>query len=377
MNTTLPINIGNKIRQQIVELIIEQTKNKLPNFLQLSALGARVCYSSQKFDELVTDKRLNELDVMIEYLSRLIQMQHFSVFEHSVLKVNLNKIVETVMSEFYLRDLIDAIGDDVGYLFDAIGVDIYQKYPVLVKEKELQGFKQLIKAILKLTFPVIYVTSNNALINIRHILEFKLLTFDNNSEMLVDWFKNEYCSRIQNIPMFTENYNISKIELETGANVYVITKHYEENTVIGATYLLEGVSRVLTHQLVRHRLFSSYSQRSHRHTKVNEDEFVIPTLNYVTRKQARQKLQKEFSKVYKHCIDEYNKLTEDGVTINDKQFKVRKEDARFIIPDGVKTTILVTMLGEGLYNFINERTNEHAQWEIREVATKLKILLGI
>jgi thymidylate synthase ThyX len=61
-------------------------------------------------------------------------------------------------------------------------------------------------------------------------------------------------------------------------------------------------------------------------------------------------------------------MVEEGIEHNGELFKVRKEDARFIIPNGSKTTIMVTMLGDGLKNFLHERTHEHAQWEIREVA---------
>ena len=58
----------------------------------------------------------------------------------------------------------------------------------------------------------------------------------------------------------------------------------------------------------------------------------------------------------------YNKLIELGVP---------KEDARFVVGDGQSSNIVVTMNCRALKNFFSERLCTRAQWEIRELASKM------
>ena len=123
------------------------------------------------------------------------------------------------------------------------------------------------------------------------------------------------------------------------------------------TFLIEDVSRVLTHQLVRHRI-ASYSQRSARYTKVNTE-----TCWYVVPDGIKTPEQLE---IYKEIMDQeaqaYEKLIAHGV---------KKEDARYILGDAQKTNIVVTMNCRSLKNFFGERLCTRAQKEIRELATEM------
>lgn len=120
-----------------------------------------------------------------------------------------------------------------------------------------------------------------------------------------------------------------------------------------ATFEITGVSRALTHQLVRHRL-ASYSQQSQRY--VDEKGFGYVTPNSVKDNADALKVFEEFM-----CsADEtYARLKELGVP---------KEDARFVLPNACESTIRVTMNFRELRHFIRLRGEKGAQWEIRELA---------
>ena len=126
------------------------------------------------------------------------------------------------------------------------------------------------------------------------------------------------------------------------------------------TFAIEGVSRSLTHQLVRHRL-ASYSQRSQRYCSESESEFVIPSTIMNNTSAAR-----EYGKLMSRIGETYNQLIAWGIP---------KEDARYILPNACTTRIIVTMNLREYLHFFNERCCTRAQWEIRELAFKmLKIL---
>lgn len=118
------------------------------------------------------------------------------------------------------------------------------------------------------------------------------------------------------------------------------------------TFYIEGVSRVTTHQLVRHRI-ASYSQQSQRYVKI-KDEYVIPE----TIKREEQRLN-VYRDLIERAFDAYEELVKLGVP---------KEDARYLLPQAVESKIIVTMNARELMHFFSLRTCNSAQWEIRELA---------
>lgn len=121
------------------------------------------------------------------------------------------------------------------------------------------------------------------------------------------------------------------------------------------TFYIEGVSRVTTHQLVRHRI-ASYSQQSQRYVRI-KDEYVIPE----TIKKEEQRLN-----VYKNLIERAFEAYEELVRLG-----VPKEDARYLLPQAVESKIIVTMNARELMHFFSLRTCNSAQWEIRELAWRM------
>lgn len=130
------------------------------------------------------------------------------------------------------------------------------------------------------------------------------------------------------------------------------------------TFHIEGISRALSHQLVRHRL-ASYAQRSQRYCSEDGFEYVTP----LTIKNKACALV-EYEKLMTKLSDAYELL---------QSFGVPNEDARMILPNACTTCIEVKMNLRALMNFMNERLCSCAQWEIRNLAWEMRrqILLQI
>lgn len=135
---------------------------------------------------------------------------------------------------------------------------------------------------------------------------------------------------------------------------------------------VEGVSRALTHQLVRHRI-ASYSQQSQRYVVIDKFEFVTPPA-IADLPSANKEYQlamnyamKKYTKVFRLLKDEYLR---NGVKEKDAD-KLAAEDARYLYPNAVCTKIVVTMNLRSLYNFFKHRCCERAQWEIRDLADSM------
>ncbi len=124
------------------------------------------------------------------------------------------------------------------------------------------------------------------------------------------------------------------------------------------TFSISGVSRALTHQLVRHRM-ASYCQQSQRYVKFGEDEIevVIPP-----KIEEDEKSKEIYLKAIQNAKEGYIKLLENGIA---------PEDARFLLPNAATTNIIVTMNARELNHFFSVRACERTQWELREVATEM------
>jgi len=150
---------------------------------------------------------------------------------------------------------------------------------------------------------------------------------------------------------------------------------------VSFTFAVEGVSRVLTHQLVRHRIGCSYSQQSQRYVKLDQFEYVIPP-QIAAIEEARElfvKAMEEDQKVYDKLVEilykqNYDKYIREGQPEKkaaQMAEKVSIEDARYVFPNACETKILFTMSARALLNFFRMRCCERAQWEIRDMATEM------
>ena len=121
------------------------------------------------------------------------------------------------------------------------------------------------------------------------------------------------------------------------------------------TYMLNGVSRALTHQLVRHRI-ASYSQKSQRYVKESQFDYIVPP------SLKGRGMDLFFCQAAKEIQGLYNTMVSHGVAA---------EDARYILPNACTTDIVVTMNFRELRHFFKLRCDKHAQWEIRDVALEM------
>lgn len=119
------------------------------------------------------------------------------------------------------------------------------------------------------------------------------------------------------------------------------------------TFAVGGLSRVCTHQLVRHRL-ASYSQQSQRYVGMGGESCVVPP-KISKEARAMELFEAQLQKAWE-C---YSELVKMGIP---------EEDARFILPHGTETKIVVTMNARELHHFFSIRLCKRAQWEIRELA---------
>lgn len=123
------------------------------------------------------------------------------------------------------------------------------------------------------------------------------------------------------------------------------------------TFGIEGISRVTTHQLVRHRI-ASFSQQSQRYVSHKEDFTSIMPDSIAGNPDARQIFAFMSETVHKA----YAQLVELGIPA---------EDARYILPNATETKIIMTMNARELLHYFALRCCQRAQWEIRQMSVEM------
>ena len=122
------------------------------------------------------------------------------------------------------------------------------------------------------------------------------------------------------------------------------------------TFLVWDISRICSHQLVRHRM-ASYSQQSQRVVKLTRASFITPPS--ILEKEEALRI---YNESLNFAVNAYNELVSMGIP---------KEDARFVLPQAIETKLVVTMNARELLHFFGLRLCKKAQWEIRELALKM------
>ena len=141
--------------------------------------------------------------------------------------------------------------------------------------------------------------------------------------------------------------------------IKAIIKSGHESCIEHATagFIIDGISRVVTHELVRHRIGFSYSQRSQRYVDEQEPSYVIP---------PEIKENEEALTIYKSAMDNawtaYRSLQNLGL---------KNQISRYVLPNACTTKIAVTADFRAWRNFLKLRLSARAQPEIREMANRL------
>ncbi len=348
---------------------LEDFKESIP----YTALGARTCYSGGDLSYLLNDPRVVSKSDRARFLSKLGNYKHFSVFAHSFAYKDLSTLSEETINSHLEPE--------------------YLSLPHDIKAQILA------MKIASLYFKAHYNPENPTVIGIslRHYLE-EMLSID----------EKKYFETFEKMA----EYDVPVQPLGKKENVTLVGLLREYDGY--AVFYIDDVSRVMTHQLVRHTTLN-FSQRSQRYVKEDENRIIIPpsvkesdvtvspedTSNriieivsylkeHIEKAQVKETLKENALKRIKQFIDQFSvkkQLSLEDLFIATDELcdviyefsvytgKVKREDGRFILPHGRKTTIVVSSTLNWIIDFIIKRTDPHAQWEIRNVAYQMKELL--
>lgn len=171
------------------------------------------------------------------------------------------------------------------------------------------------------------------------------------------------------------NQNLTKVRegnTEYLANI-IKSGHGSVLEHMSASFIFVGVSRVFTHELVRHRIGVGISQESLRFVRLEDFEVIIPEALKDEVCIDKEDFE-EASFWLKQCAEEtkiavsraFSSLKIDKI----KSFSLKKKITswvRRILPIGVSTSILWTANMRTLRHVIELRTSIHAEEEIRAV----------
>ncbi len=344
---------------------LEDFKDSIP----FTALGARTCYSSGDLNYLLNDPRVISTPERARFLSKLGNYKHFSVFAHSFAYKDLESLEEEKLDKI--------VGKDFSHLS--------KKHKANLAALKIGATR--FKSHYNPAYPSVIGVS------LRHYLE-----------ELLETSEEEYFKAFEKMA----EYDVPINPLGYKDDVWLIglIKEYDGYAV----FYINNVSRVMTHQLVRHTTLN-YSQRSQRYVKEDENTIIIPdsikdalcsinkdiiqkienTNAILSSEILDAEIKEDIKEKIKKYIQEYkNKDKKDNLETlyllvdnlcqlvydySVYKCKVKREDARFLLPHGRRTTIVVSGTLNWIKDFITKRTDPHAQWEIQKVAKAMKYLL--
>ena len=149
------------------------------------------------------------------------------------------------------------------------------------------------------------------------------------------------------------------------------TGHLSTVEHVSFTFMIEDVSRAFLAQITRHRM-ASFSVQSQRYVRVETDGaqwFVIPP-----EIENDEEANTIYLKAMLRSIADYDALVERLKALGRTEEQAQ-EDARFVLPEGTATRMVVTMNARELLHFFSLRCCNRAQWEIRDVAWQMLSLV--
>jgi thymidylate synthase (FAD) len=141
-------------------------------------------------------------------------------------------------------------------------------------------------------------------------------------------------------------------------------------------FVFAGVSRSLTHELIRHRAGFGYSQLSQRYVDESVAEYVEPDCIA-----ADPELHQIWLDAVAHSHQAYVRLTEKLLATfghepdRTMRRKLARQAARSVLPNATETKIFVTANARALRHFIELRGNRHAEVEIRKLALQVLTIM--
>ncbi len=299
-------------QKELVKLVLDNIKKEyVSDFLSWSYLGARICYSSDHPLSIFQEEKLKNKEKAIQFLLHLKVAGHFSVFAHTPIYVDIQKM--SIDEKFQLAS----------------------------------------------SFFKVWWNEDYAVFNLRHIAE------NLDSTMFLQ-FLSQFDMRIDNLKVFKVtdkkvmcidivDYVLEpeKSSLFAKPEVFVLVfKNVKQLPIPWIGVIVHNFSRIFSHQFVRHT-WLNFNQRSNRYTKV--EKFVIPycfNSNHLG----------PYMDMIKQSLNIYEVFSKD----------MKRESTRFVLPQGSATTVFATAPDFVWWDFIQKRAIPQAQDEIRKLAIILK-----
>ncbi|MCX7704285.1 MAG: FAD-dependent thymidylate synthase [Planctomycetota bacterium] len=163
---------------------------------------------------------------------------------------------------------------------------------------------------------------------------------------------------------------LSKEKIRTLVRDLIKRGHHSAVEHASFTFVVEGISRACTHQLVRHRI-ASYSQQSQRYVSMESKKqggqfpYIIPE---TVKESGLEEWFAEKMRTVQIWYDELCAKLETSLKIKGEDVY---QDARYILPNAAATRIMFTMNARELLHFFTLRCCNRAQWEIRKMAIEM------
>lgn len=196
-------------------------------------------------------------------------------------------------------------------------------------------------------------------------MQVRLISYTQNPRKVIYSAARQCYSKFSAYQIFSQKKKLPPGKLSDFLSHLIRRGHLSPFEHVSFTFSLEGISRVCTHQLVRHRI-ASYSQQSQRYVSMDNFEFVIPPA--VAKNKKAKKIYLEAVENTRKAYKELKNILEDVPGLDKEGLN---QDLRFILPQASQTKIVVTMNVRELLHFFSERLCLRAQWEIRAVASKM------
>ena len=149
---------------------------------------------------------------------------------------------------------------------------------------------------------------------------------------------------------------------QTEVNINTVIKHLKHESVLEHVSFTFDIkcSRIAHLQFVRHRI-ASYTSQSHRYTEPTANDLI-----YFIPSNFPDEYLDEWEEDMKNQYEVYKKWRDKGL---------KKEDARYHLPDACAINFQCTMNLRSIINFLSLRTDPHAQEEIRLLANGMKTIV--
>lgn len=278
-------------------------------------VGARVSRSSKSLEKMLEEASPTRISGL---LTKLLRMGHLSVFEHSLARVWLECDPGELRNLLFDWKFVEATQvDERRWL-----VSLNPRTALEMLNSNDTRVKDLAKEVLK-RFPAVA----------------------------------EAAGLGKGVPEVPEVCVES--EVREGIRVHLLSSHHWEDPRHGFhAFLIEGISRVCSHQFVRHRSLS-FTQQSQRVAEV-VDYYLPGHLDDAIREIMRHEVER--------ALQLYYRLMDSGV---------KMEDARYILPQACVTRMFVSGRDSAWLNFLRLRLSPEAQREIRIVAELISDLSGL